>query len=347
MDALRTLAATAVVLNHSRDLMMQDYQPGSGAGMALFYGISGLGHQAVIFFFVLSGYWITKSVARRSPDRFWTGYLIDRLSRLWIVIFPALLVTAAFDFVGLAIGAPVYSAQTGAHSIQPVHLDLTAYLGTLAFLQSLVVPTPGSNGPLWSLAYEFWYYVCFAAGWLAFRHRRFTLALASLAIGVAFWEVAIGFASWLAGSALHFAQARYKVAKPLASGFIALGLAVLAIAIVAEVADVILALGAALFLFGVLNIDFRWPRLLQGLSDYGANASFSLYAVHMPVIVLLSVTVVWDARLAATPAAIAGVLALTAIAVAFAGAFARITEQRTSELRILAWRALRIKATRA
>ena len=40
----------------------------------------------------------------------------------------------------------------------------------------------GSNGPLWSLAFEFWYYLWFPALWLLWR-RQPSWMLATLAVG--------------------------------------------------------------------------------------------------------------------------------------------------------------------
>jgi peptidoglycan/LPS O-acetylase OafA/YrhL len=57
----------------------------------------------VIVFFVLSGFLVGGSVikAHRQGQWRWTGYLSRRLSRLWIVIVPALLLTLFWDSIGL------------------------------------------------------------------------------------------------------------------------------------------------------------------------------------------------------------------------------------------------------
>ena len=56
------------------------------------YGISNLGHQAVIIFFALSGYLVGGSVinAIRRSEWSWVRYLTQRLVRLWLVLLPAL-----------------------------------------------------------------------------------------------------------------------------------------------------------------------------------------------------------------------------------------------------------------
>ena len=42
-------------------------------------------------------------------------------------------------------------------------LTAPVFLGNAAFLQRILVPELGTNGPLWSLANEFWYYLLFPA----------------------------------------------------------------------------------------------------------------------------------------------------------------------------------------
>ena len=40
-------------------------------------------------------------------------------------------------------------------------IGLPTLLGNLAFLQDFFARPYGSNGPLWSLSYEFWFYLVF------------------------------------------------------------------------------------------------------------------------------------------------------------------------------------------
>jgi len=48
------------------------------------------------------------------------------------------------------------------------HLSLDTFLGNLMQLQTIVVSSFGSNGPLWSLANEWWYYVAFGLFMMAY-----------------------------------------------------------------------------------------------------------------------------------------------------------------------------------
>ena len=134
----------------------------------------------MLIFFVLSGYWIAKTVVHRSEKKGfgWTDYGIDRLSRLWIVLIPALILGGILDCVGrYGTEAPIYLGRQGTNALTfdvADRLTLGDFAGNVMFVQTLVSNPFGSNGPLWSLANAFWYYVWFPAIYELFvRRRRF------------------------------------------------------------------------------------------------------------------------------------------------------------------------------
>ena len=95
LDLVRGLAALLVLAGHLRAYVFQSYGEASQMGVALkaFYFATGLGHEAVIIFFALSGFLVGgKALQDLLARRFsWSRYLLRRLTRLWIVIVPALL----------------------------------------------------------------------------------------------------------------------------------------------------------------------------------------------------------------------------------------------------------------
>ncbi|HRY47654.1 MAG TPA: hypothetical protein P5186_06375 [Candidatus Paceibacterota bacterium] len=72
------------------------------------------------------------------------AYALDRASRIWLPLCPALLLSAA---VGSLLELP---------------LSLGGFFGNLFGLQGVLCWSYGGNFPLWSLAYEMWFY--FLAG---------------------------------------------------------------------------------------------------------------------------------------------------------------------------------------
>lgn len=99
-------------------------------------------------------------------------------------MIPALLFTAVLDLVGqYYLGSDFYVGAYPDFYSGPSaggQFDVTIFLGNAVFLQEILVLAFGSNGPLWSISYEFWYYILFPIALLALYLTHFpTLALLS------------------------------------------------------------------------------------------------------------------------------------------------------------------------
>ena len=155
-----------------------------------------LGQEAVIVFFVLSGFVIAYSAERRHPNA--TGYLVARFARLWSVVLPALLLTFVCDLVGQALDTAAYG------DLQPlafwkwplVLLANSLFLNDVWYLDI----SPGTDGAFWSLSYEFWYYMLFCAAFYFRGLRRFILI--AVAAGIAGPVILLAFPVWLVGVVL-------------------------------------------------------------------------------------------------------------------------------------------------
>lgn len=301
MDVVRAIAASVVVLAHVHDLTFVDYAELVDPGVLLkaLYFISDFGHQAVMVFFALSGFWITGSVVRRADrESFWTDYLIDRVSRLAVVLVPALLLGGALDIIGTSLlQSPLYAGTSGANGLRVAVTDrLTphSFLANLVFLQAIAAPTFGTNGPLWSLAYEFWYYIWFPAIFLLIRGRM-SLALAALGLALVAADLAINFAAWLCGTGLFFAFEHVKRSGSLGSRrlgwlLISAGGAVLGTSLfygrlfgATAVLDILVAASFSIALLGVCVLGPGRASWLVRIATYGARSSFSLYLFHYPI----------------------------------------------------------------
>ncbi len=340
-DLSRAAAATLVAVSHARDVLTIDY-PGQKLWLP-FYALTGFGHSGVIVFFVLSGFWISRSVLGRIDDAsFWPAYLIDRLSRLGIVLVPALVLGGLLDAMGMGLlHLPIYRGLPGAHGLIPdvaANLTLPVFLGNLTFLQTIAVAPWGSNGPLWSLAYEFWYYVWFPALALLVWRRRLSLALLALLIGAANPGLYWGFASWLVGLALLL-RVDAASAKPVGRSW-ALVAACLFAGVLLTTAmirqswtDIPLAISFGVLLLAAERSALPFPRLLAPLAHYGRKASFSLYAIHFPIVALVGGLAIGRARLAPGAWSLLLVLALTAFCLLAGWLFALGSEAYTPRLR--------------
>jgi len=161
-----------VVAEHARSLVFIDYGDLQAPGLLAkaFYFLTGFGHEAVMVFFVISGFLVGGKVwSLYQEGRFeWRRYLADRLSRLYAVLFVALLLGAVLDWVGYLYfnkyGLYNHGYQGAIAVFRTAPIDQMGWEDFLVnglFLQTILGPTYGSNGPLWSLAYEWWYYILF------------------------------------------------------------------------------------------------------------------------------------------------------------------------------------------
>lgn len=180
-DMFRWVAATIVLACHARSMFYGSYydiESPTIIDMGL-YSMTLFWHEAVMVFFVLSGYFIGTSVLKSiSEDRFsWKHYLINRCSRLYIVLVPALVLTAILDHTGMTI-----FGVTSAYEEAAAHTSVMGWFASLFMAQPIYFPQFGSNGALWSLSFEFWYYLLFPAVCLVLNKKSTSKSRALLSI---------------------------------------------------------------------------------------------------------------------------------------------------------------------
>ena len=187
LDLVRFLAAVAVLLTHLA------YKRFTG-GLIIEWRT--YGNDAVMVFFVLSGYVIAHTVATR--DREFRPYLMNRCARLYSVAIPAILLTLVLDHVGKAIAPAMYDGfwYQGSDPIGRV-LHALSFTNELWFNSVRLF----TNGPYWSLGYEFWYYMLFAAAFfLRGGQRVFWIGALTLLVGP---KILLLFPIWLLGVWVH------------------------------------------------------------------------------------------------------------------------------------------------
>ncbi|MDO8306586.1 acyltransferase family protein, partial [Herminiimonas sp.] len=158
ISALRGLAALQVVAAHLRAQLYPGLK--SVPDPALWYQalafFTGFAHQAVVIFFLLSGWLVGGSLLNRlgQPD-IMLPYAIDRITRLWIVLVPAFVLTLLLAILMDLVDPRRFDFA----SDNP--WSVAAFAGNLFGLQDMAVPRFGGNFALWSLANETWYYIVF------------------------------------------------------------------------------------------------------------------------------------------------------------------------------------------
>ncbi len=178
LDLIRGLSALLVCFDHVAHFYIDESRTELPQFITWFFlALKHSGGFAVMVFFVLSGYLVGGSVISKYAKNKFTfrDYFIDRLSRLWVVLIPALIVTVCWDVMGKShagmggyLGAFREVYGSGPSSEYPAVNTLSCFFGNLGFLQGVFTPIYGSNGPLWSLAYEWWYYLMFPLFFVGF-----------------------------------------------------------------------------------------------------------------------------------------------------------------------------------
>jgi len=317
LDLARGLCAIAVCAGHLRSAIIVDHASLGSSSWAqkIFYLCTGFGHQAVMVFFVLSGLFVGGAVLRNRDHFSWLSYSIARLSRLWVVLIPALMVTTLVDGW---LGSHAPDVLAGSHRAlwnsgpspdEPYSASLFTALLNLVFLQTIVGPVFGSNGPLWSLANEFWYYVLLPLCVLAIGGRMSGngLSLASrIATGVAAVMVFVwlpagireGFFVWLLGLIVYCFAGRLKPATAraaTASGLLLFG-AALAYSKAGSLqtssslpADFAVGSAFCLLCVGLANLRSEAvPRWLAKCAQASSEFSYSLYLLHFPLVLWIA-----------------------------------------------------------
>jgi peptidoglycan/LPS O-acetylase OafA/YrhL len=352
LDAVRGLAALAVLVDHSRNLTFVDFPQATSHHMLWFpfYALCTAGHQAVVIFFVLSGYLISGSIFRmiRSDSWSWKTYLTHRLIRLWIVLIPGLLLCALWDGIGLHshLAPLLYAGASGTHMMGDVSVSYTfpAFFKNLLFLQTILSPTFGSDVSLWSLANEFWYYMLFPLGLFALLPR--TPLISRLIHGGLFlliaWFVGRGILFnmliWLAGTLLAILPVR------ITSSRTALVASAIYIPVFFGMNRYLPLSPLALdYLLTVFTFAFLW--ILIGLRKESQQSlavtfsrdlsrlSFTLYVGHVPLCMLLAALLLGDHRWTATPLHLVYWMGVVAVLLFAAYGTAWLTEFRTDTFR--------------
>jgi peptidoglycan/LPS O-acetylase OafA/YrhL len=356
LDLMRGGAALLVMLGHLRNLFLvspAELAGNAGVLVKFVYLISGFSHFAVMIFFALSGFLVGGSVIRgRLEGKWsWSAYFATRLTRLWIVLIPALLLGALWDHGGiLAFGTSgIYGGQAradvGIAAVAP-RLSASVMLGNALFLQGILTPTFGSNGPLWSLSYEFWYYVLFPLMVLAYPTEKADWSTALYAIAAVIVLFFVGsaisfyFLIWLLGAGINFAP--YQTGPPAKHWYLVATIAVLLIAVAFSIntgieefqSDLAVGIASTVVILAVLRNNARSRSGLYGRGAHGlAGFSYTLYLVHLPALIFVSAWLVPGRRWHPDAFNVAKIAAIGTCALAYAFAIARLTEYRTGAVR--------------
>lgn len=320
LDSIRGLAAIYVMVGHARWLLWEGWSSFKlnssqydviNKGLVYASLFFKYGHEMVIFFFILSGFVIHLNYATKLKTNSLLSFdLVPYIKRRFFRIFPpfffALILTFLADKVVEINGFTIFQHLTPEASInKTITFDhgVTTFFGNLFFLQGGFVPIFGSNGPLWSLMYEWWFYMLYPLLFLLYRKNIFisyfvvVLLLIFFLVGgtttiVLFDKVLSYLFIWWLGVVLADIYVNRiiinkKVLFPLVI-FLPLIPILHVLKINALLSDTITALGV----FGFFMILFYWFErkrkimILLGKCSFLGRPSYTLYVIHFPLLVM-------------------------------------------------------------
>jgi peptidoglycan/LPS O-acetylase OafA/YrhL len=358
LDLIRGVSALAVMLGHVRGLFFVDFPFLAQKSLVLtaFYAVTGYGHEAVIVFFVLSGFFIGTSVMDSVAKQQWSWniYLVNRLSRLQLVLVPALVLGMIWDQIGMRVPQAVSLYYGGLYKyyLPSVALRSTvrAFFGNLFFLQSIVSPVFGSNGPLWSLSYEFWYYILFpalalaAVSWVGIRNRILYAGLALFLLWFVGPQISLYFLIWLVGAMVgRLRQAAGRI-SPRGQFVLSAGTALIFFGILAwqrshrlssdVLGDYLVGFGFTLWLFALVlgsrnDVSSAYAHVAKKMSRF----SYTLYLTHFPALLLLRALLDPKGDWQPDPFHLLDGLGIALLMLIYAYIVAEFTEARTASVR--------------
>jgi peptidoglycan/LPS O-acetylase OafA/YrhL len=362
LDLIRGSSALLVCLGHLRNAMLVDYSALIHPNIAIkvFYVLTSLGHQAVMVFFVLSGYFVGGAVLRSKAQFSWGNYLTTRLTRLWVVLMPCLFITWA---VGLIIAYYAPSVLTGVnvdswHSgpkLGEYSTSFNTLLANIFFMQTIAAPVFGLNSPLWSLANEFWYYLLFPltlafVGVLkpsSYLTRIVTFILVVILLLCLPKDMLLSFLIWMMGVGVYVAQPQIKLLSQNTVRFLSLiALILFGLILVYSKSsdwldamsfesDIAIGITFAFLCLMLSNLSFpamRFPWLAMS-SLHLSEISYSLYLSHFPIVILIASTAYASHKFVPNALMLSQFLGWSLLLLIFASALWWLFESRTTFVR--------------
>lgn len=300
LDLLRFVAAFLVLACHFRGAFFQEWTelPAQyhNTSTFIFFYATRLGQEAVLFFFILSGFLVGGRTIQRAIDGTFSlpSFAIDRAVRIYLPLISALLILIPVAYI---CGTP---------------LSYTDWFGSLFQLQNIYT-TPAIE-VLWSLNYEVYFYIFIGATatlLISYKSGRYKrggyAALILTVVFMVFTKLSAHYIFiWLMGAMAYLVMPRKRNRAVLYLSFLAtiamsvaiqcsgaskleVGIAKYISQIHPKTVEILFALASCLF---IQQLTLSQPRLRLGklIERSGtrlAAFSYTLYLVHIPILRLL------------------------------------------------------------
>lgn len=300
LNWIRGICAILVVLGHARNFYpFGDFtRSGDISGLnSVLLMPTALAMESVSIFFLISGFLVGGQVWRNvSAGNFkWNRFLADRLTRLWVVLIPGLFVS---DLVRNVIAENGILFNTSRDSL--LNLGCNS-----VFLMPTRCEPFASNESLWSLGYEFYFYLVFALSVLLIKREmttrsRFLNFFGLCAVILIFSPALLSLLfAWLCGFFIYIfsemdkrlkGPSRFRQFWTLSLTSLAIGVILTSAVIDSEVIVILLMaiFGSSLILLSTCYKEYasKPSRGFRRYLDFFGKASFSIYVFHLPIVYL-------------------------------------------------------------
>jgi peptidoglycan/LPS O-acetylase OafA/YrhL len=263
------------------------------------------GRDAVILFFLLSGYVISYTCEQKKDTL--EKYIVSRATRVFSVAIPVILLTVIVDLIGIQYNPENY---TGLYQYEKLYIYIPFHLSFLGEIWT-ISEQPFTVPPYWSLGYEVWYYVLFATLYFYTGIKRVVIfSLVFLFVGYKLWLL---FPLWLAGVWLYHNHARWPLNKLTANilfygslcayilykqagldqYLVTLGQTIwpfeqLSLGSAKKyLSDYVVCLFVFIHLYSAKYVDLSWVVKAKKPIVLLASYTFTLYLVHAPVMITI------------------------------------------------------------
>lgn len=300
LNWIRGACAILVVLGHARVFGWRQGLPSdmwSNGISRIILSPSSLGMESVSVFFVISGYLVGGQTYNQITDGsfLWRRFLVDRMTRLYIVLIPGMLFTwLCFRF-----------SQHIGNKSPSSNFELEKFLCNVIFLMPTRCEPYGNNSSLWSLGYEFYFYLLFAAACTFFqREKRYITRVfffcLILTITISFTPALfILFPAWLLGAFAYYLETQildlWLNQRKNSIFFVGLFLLIISflisnlLSLNENFTILFISLPASIFIIAMAQISKRINKPSSigiTLLDYFGKTSYSIYVFHLPIILL-------------------------------------------------------------
>ncbi len=366
IDVMRALAAQAVVLGHLHQILFINPITDNENSINLLIqnvisSLSSVSHEAVVVFFIISGYLVGGRVIKDSINQsfYFKPFLKNRITRLLIVLVPALFLTALFDYVSFnyADGMGVLNSRQHFYPqwwLAVNTFGLQAFITNLSFFQMILGFQFGTNLSLWSLSNEFWYYLLLPLLMgiiFSENNKKILFILLSSCILALFIFSSkehdpyrpvyyfYNFIIWLLGAFAFFINTHQRLVFSSLILFL-LGVLVKFSLNIDTIPSELLALIKSDLLIGIATImmmsllRFIPIKILKSRAFFFSGYSFSLYIIHLPLFfMMISLSQTLGKGLLYNPIGLGYFIFLWIMSNLLAWSFSLLTERQTKYLR--------------